>query len=282
MGITNLGFALIGSLDYFILSKLQNNRTNEIQELIEKSNEKSEEKEGVALILSAAKSADHNFAFAENDSALLDIKYLAEKLIIENKVVLTPQEAAKAIEEVSKTRKQPIKVVYIRGHGLPTSIDLGKEQLTANDQAFVEALKKTDASAHIILKSCSTGQLRNEQCFAFADQLSFNLPGRTVTGVSAVAAACLIKDPRYPQGFTLINRIKSSWKMDSVLPVYSFCVKDNKRQVSVLAPILKDTTPELNTLKAQFRAPLIEDNKYATDGIENFYAYYPLPIVEPS
>jgi hypothetical protein len=278
--ILQIGAAAIGSIDYFILSRLWNTRTKEINQIIENTHAKIEEKEGIALILSAPKTADHNFALADDDGALADIELIAKRFLIQSKTIPTPEQAYEAIEEVCKTSNLPVKVVYMWGHGKLQAIYLGKGQkLQATDPRLIEALKKTDASAHIILKSCSTGKLRSDQGISMADQLSISLPGRTVTANATDAGAALINDDRFPQGITLYNAISTGWDSSKVLPTHSFCVKENERKVRILAPFR--TSADLISLAEQYKPYIEEDNKYKSEGLTSDYRFFPVRLITP-
>lgn len=271
--LPHIGVSVIGGIDYFILSKLWNSKTKEIEQVIKDSHSKIEEKEGIALVLSAPKTADHNFAFAEGENCLSDMQILGERFVIENRTISTPKQTADIIEEVCTTGKLPVKIVYIRGHGRLESIYLGNgEYLYANDQRLNDALKKTDACAHIILKSCSTGKLRTEQGISMADQLSLNLPGRTVTGNSTDAAAGLVKYLNGPKKITLYNSIITGWKTSKLVPSHSFCVKENKRMVDIFFPVykredLKKDSEEYITKHTE------EDYKHANEYQSNSYTF---------
>jgi hypothetical protein len=67
--------------DYLVRSRFANNRSKEIKQAIEET--RFETKEGVALILTVPKTADHNFALADGEQALDNIKALAKRFLIE-------------------------------------------------------------------------------------------------------------------------------------------------------------------------------------------------------
>lgn len=111
---------IVGIIDYVVITLFANNKSEEIKQTIEGS--RLGNKDGVALILTAT--ADHNFAFAEGDSALWDIKILAKRFLIESKTIATSQQAIDAIEGVCKASNLPVKVVCIQGHGMLQAVQL--------------------------------------------------------------------------------------------------------------------------------------------------------------
>lgn len=279
-GLVRMGIPMIIGIDYLVRSRFANNRSKEIKQTIEET--RSEAKEGVALILTAPKTADHNFAFAEGEGALNDIKILAKRFLIESKTIATPQQAVEAIEEVCKVSSLPVKVVYFQGHGILQAVHLGHgQELRADSPGLIEALKKTDESAHIIFKSCSTGKLRSAQGVSLADQLSLKLLGRTVTANSMDAGAGLREDKRFPQGITLYNAVSAGWDSAEIIPSHSFCVKENERLVRILTPFhisggSTDFKEKLNLFMKKYELHTGEDNKHKNNELTNKYRYFPI------
>ncbi len=262
-------FALtcLNTVVYVVNNRAHNCRARDIRQVIEYSQLENENKEGVALILNASKWADYNNAFGDDELHLKEIEMIAKRFLIEYQTISTPQQLSETIEDVCKKSDKPVKLVIIRGHGALKEIQLSlSTSVKSDDKKLIEALKKTDESAHIILQSCSTGKLRSADGISFADQLSLDLPGRTVSGASTDAAVALMEHNDYPQGITLaclqVAVLRTPQKQ---IVTHSFCVKENKRFIKTLLPpgeSLKKYQPAIY-LDAQYKTEsLINKHKY--------------------
>lgn len=190
-------FKIFSGIYNVLLKRTWNNRKCEIKTVIENS---KDNKEGAAIYITAHQSADHNFALSDGVVKLEDVKALAQKFLVKDEIVTTSKQVSEAIENFVRGSSLPVKVVVIKGHGNGKRIYFGPDDyLNAENLKFIDALKKIDERAHIILLSCSTGKTRSEKGIFMADQLSLQLPGRTVTAPAFNSCACLRINPKYPQ-----------------------------------------------------------------------------------
>jgi len=262
LGCLTIGCAI---LPYVIDRGVKNCFINDTLLVIKNSQLEQKNKEGVALILNASKLTDYNSAFGYTETNHRSIELLAEKFIIQSVTVFSPQQLSNAIEEVCKKNAKPVKLVIIQAHGQNNSIALSVFcDLYKHDDNLVNALRKTDKNVHIILKSCCSGHLRNENEISFADHLSFKLPGRMVTGNPSSSASILIKNNHFPQNITL-QALNVDKEIPIEIPTHSYCAIANKRIVTTLLP--REKMP-------QYRLEIPIDNKYKEVNITNEYRPY--------
>lgn len=152
---------------------------------------------GKALVL--LPSSDHNGAFSLGHQSpnlhLVSMIYrrftlinIARSYSVETRRISSPEEMKQVIEQVGKIER--IKLLIIKGHGLPNEIQFGEGEAGILRPSFLRAhhfFKYLRRDASVIVRACSTGQIQREGNIAQA--IAKAAPGRKVFAPKGISLA---------------------------------------------------------------------------------------------